>query len=357
MDTKRYSIVVYIVCVFILLCICILFVNQRSPRRTHSNEHFTAYESDTDNIDNYLLSRPILDVHTPYMWQQPARLQSLYLNDLQSIRFTGSPKNLDDLVLTTQAAALDKCVASPLYAAERTDVEKESANVTANIASASTEITQYNEYASQMKANTTDLETNIRPVMKELSYVRDCVFTVDNILTGFYVYTKDTKILGIEDISGDANSWYSAKKVKQPFILDGNTVVSFATVDTNNDTLHQNTAGLILASDLDVFSTHKDNWIYWEVYARNSSVDNPPNDKYGNQWYEVEYNRDGDVPGWSSPVKSFSAFYLYSLTHLTTIPPYYEQADYKMWASSGNDSSTRTGNKNVWFRFKYITSH
>lgn len=309
--------------------------------------------------ENYLLSRPTQNEIGPYLWSKPARLNSLYMNDMKSILFTNSKNSLEDLVLDTQKKAVDKCVNSYIYKSEKKKIHDLNSNLTRSITSAEKNISLYNNNTEILKNYTTDLQKNIHPVIHELFCLEYCLFTVDNRLTDFYIKGPNQSSGGkasrdntVNGIAGDVSRWEVPKWLLNPslFTISSNTVVSFATKDYNTTFLHQNTAGFILMSNIKVFSTHKDNWKYWTVFARNDSdISPPPKDKFGNNWYDINYNVDNDVGGWSSPVQSFS-----TMTLGGDLP---DEDDYKIWASSANNSSTRTGNKYVWFRFKYITTH
>lgn len=295
--------------------------------------------------NNYLLSRPTQGIGTTFTWAQPSRLNSLYINDMNSIRFTNTGKTLREYVLDSQGKAVNTCAVSPVYDDTRHTVRTNMQDITQSIQNTSQQTKQYNDAALLLSNDTSFMVTDVIPSIEKM-FITQCAFTINSIVLSFHV-SSPTQSLDTSDVMGNLLDWYEPKTPSTQFRVERDTVVALCGGDNDAEVImHQNTAGLILTSDCPFLNTHIDNWPYWTVYANDTQQD-PPKDKQGNEWYSYKYNEQ-DVNGWTSPVLS------YTTASLLNSDIGDDQTEYKMWASPGNDSSVRSGNKYVWFRFKYI---
>lgn len=345
MRNEKKHTIIHVFLLFILISLISFIIVAQSSNETFLDK--TNNKDDSMNVNNYLIARQAKNFNKKkYTWKQPSILKNIYAKSMNHIHFLDEDKSLETIINDARAQSVQQCVDSneQLRKSKNTEIQKSDATETLM----TTLKNKYKSFTKQTNTDSKKIDKYLTPNMEDIFSIQDCVVTADNNLVHFYYNNNDLVQYDIN--SKYLDQWEIPKKIHfvfvSPVVMNAFDVVAICVQDTNtNDPLHQQTAGLMLWSRLNHFSTHVNNHKYWKVFASNSKQNSPPRLE-GKEWFEPDYRAYGY--GWSTPCISTSGFDM-AINEI----PWNERPNYKMWATAGDNNNNRKGNTWVWFRYQY----
>ena len=344
MRNEKKHTIIHVFLLFILIGFIFYTIIAQSSNETFLDK--TNNKNDQTNVNNYLIARQTKHFNNKkYTWKQPSILKNIYAKSMNNIHFLDEDKSLETIINDARGQSVQKCVDSneQLIKSKNAEIQK-SDSIDASM---KTLENKYKSFTKQINTNVNKIHEYLIPNMEDIFSIQDCMVTVDNNLVHFYYNGNDLVQYDIN--SKDLDRWEIPKKIQffSPVSMNAFDVIAICAQDTNtNLPLHQQTAGLMLWSRLNHFSTHVNNHKYWKVFASDSKQNGPPQLE-GKEWFETDYKAYGH--GWSSPCISTSGFDM-AINEI----PWEQRPNYKMWATPGDNNKNRKGNTWVWFRYQYI---